>query len=1158
MVVDSGCINTVCGDVWLDSYLESLSCKDKKSVAMENSSSWFRFGNGASFQSLKKVTIPVYLGSIRARISTDVVKYEIPLLFSKNSLKKGQGSINFSKDTIRILNQYLTLENTSTGHYILRLSRNPDSPVEELKDVLFSVNLDDMDQAKLRSTALKWHRQFAHPPAAKLINLLRRANIEHPDMVDTITKVTDSCNTCLRYRKPPHRPAVAFPLASRFNQTVAIDLKDIKPGIKIIHMVDHATRYGQACLVKNKSSSEIVKRIFELWIRVFGCPEQLLTDNGGEFNNKEYLDLCDKCNIKVLTTAAESPWSNGLVEKHNGILGHMVTKMLEDEPIDAELAIHWAVAAKNALTTVYGFSPNLLVFGRDPAMPNTMQNSIAANDPEFYSSIVRDNLNALHKARESFLHQEASEKLSRALSKQTRTYSDRSFLNNDEVFYKRDHSSRWQGPAKILGRDSNQVLIKHGGSYLRVHPCRLLSTNTPQEKVCVNKNNSPEEGPADASDECSSDDDGPSKSPEKGLVGASDESSSDDDGPSRSYHTPEDSIASQPQLEPSSEDEVYQEATPDQAPDSGHANFKDSSQASGKITPGKTLKHIPKKNQIINYRIIGENQTRKATCLGRGGKASTNSWHYINVHDHDSDTKRCLSVKDDMQSWEICNDTLIAIKTDIFAAAKQAELDKWKSMNVYTETEDTGQRRISTRWVCTERLKAGKIEAKARLCARGCEDPDDVATDSPTCERDNVRILLSIAASNNWTINSIDFKSAYLQGEDLDRDIFLIPPKEANTKNLWKLNKCVYGINDAGRKWYNQLRKDIISLGSTVSQLDQAVFYMREAEKLAGVIVLHVDDTLWAGNQSFETNVIRRLTENLLISTEEHGSMRYLGLALENRDNFITSNLNHCAQRMEEIPISPDRPDEEELTQQEIKKFRILSGQLNWLASQCRPDLSFSSCHVACSIKEGKVKDAKHANKVMRRAKGVAYHISYQDLGDHHNWRIVGFSDASWGNLGEGGSQGGYLIFIVGAEGTANLVSWQSRRLRRVARSTIAAETLALGDACESSMLIASQIAEIMGFKKLPITLVTDNESLANATHSTTSVEEKRLRIDISALRESLCSKEIDEIRWVPTQHQLADSLTKQGAKSDKLLAVVRQQMLSMSNLQFTPLPWSE
>ena len=74
-------------------------------------------------------------------------------------------------------------------------------------------------------------------------------------------------------------------------------------------------------------------------------------------------------------------------------------------------------------------------------------------------------------------------------------------------------------------------------------------------------------------------------------------------------------------------------------------------------------------------------------------------------------------------------------------------------MNVYTEVEDCGQKRISTRWVCTERLKAGQIEAKARLCARGCEDPDDVPTDSPTCEKDNVRTLLSIAASYNWKIN---------------------------------------------------------------------------------------------------------------------------------------------------------------------------------------------------------------------------------------------------------------------------------------------------------------------------------------------------------------------------------------------------------------------
>ena len=129
-----------------------------------------------------------------------------------------------------------------------------------------------------------------------------------------------------------------------------MDLKDIMPGLKILHIVDHASRYSQATVVTNKSAPEIVKQIFDLWIRVFGCPEKILSDNGGEFNNKELLDLCDKCNLRVLTTAAESPWSNGLVEKHNGILGQMVEKMLDDEPLDPKLAVHWAVAAKNSLT----------------------------------------------------------------------------------------------------------------------------------------------------------------------------------------------------------------------------------------------------------------------------------------------------------------------------------------------------------------------------------------------------------------------------------------------------------------------------------------------------------------------------------------------------------------------------------------------------------------------------------------------------------------------------------------------------------------------------------------------------------------------------------------------------------------------------------------
>ena len=93
MIVDSGCINTVCGTDWLESYIDTLSCRDKKTITVTESNSKFRFGNGAAFCSLKKVILPIYLGNLRTTLSTDVVECEIPLLFSKNSLKRGNGTI---------------------------------------------------------------------------------------------------------------------------------------------------------------------------------------------------------------------------------------------------------------------------------------------------------------------------------------------------------------------------------------------------------------------------------------------------------------------------------------------------------------------------------------------------------------------------------------------------------------------------------------------------------------------------------------------------------------------------------------------------------------------------------------------------------------------------------------------------------------------------------------------------------------------------------------------------------------------------------------------------------------------------------------------------------------------------------------------------------
>ena len=76
--------------------------------------------------------------------------------------------------------------------------------------------------------------------------------------------------------------------------------------------------------------------------------------------------------------------------------------------------------------------------------------------------------------------------------------------------------------------------------------------------------------------------------------------------------------------------------------------------------------------------------------------------------------------------------------------AKQA-LTNWRKHNVYDETEDVGQRVILVRWVIKQKFKNNKMIYKARLVARS----SSIHKDSPTCCKDNFRLVLSIIVSNS-------------------------------------------------------------------------------------------------------------------------------------------------------------------------------------------------------------------------------------------------------------------------------------------------------------------------------------------------------------------------------------------------------------------------
>ena len=150
-------------------------------------------------------------------------------------------------------------------------------------------------------------------------------------------------------------------------------------------------------------------------------------------------------------------------------------------------------------------------------------------------------------------------------------------------------------------------------------------------------------------------------------------------------------------------------------------------------------------------------------------------------------------------------------------SAKLAELQELQQFNTYDEVKDCGQQTLSTRWVITD--KEG--QTKARLAVRGFEEEFMMPRHSPTVGKGTMRIFLAISSINNWTIKTTDIKSAFLQGKEIRRDVYIKPPKESGVAKgiIWKLKHGLYGLKDGARQFYLSVKDELLKLGCKMCDL---------------------------------------------------------------------------------------------------------------------------------------------------------------------------------------------------------------------------------------------------------------------------------------------------------------------------------------------------
>ena len=503
----------------------------------------------------------------------------------------------------------------------------------------------------------------------------------------------------------------------------------------------------------------------------------------------------------------------------------------------------------------------------------------------------------------------------------------------------------------------------------------------------------------------------------------------------------------------------------------------------------------------------------------------------------------------------------------------------WKDID---EGPSTGNPKIVTG------VQQPRQKPKARLVVLGFEDPmvDQIPRDGPTMSKLSRVLILQHAASLGWDIHSFDIKTAFLRGTECsDRVLGMEPPAEMRTKlklrqdEIVRLLKGDYGRVDAPFLWFQELKQSLEKLGFETAPFDPCTFILRDKQgKPEGMIGIHVDDGLCCGSAIFHKR-LAELEAKYPFGSKRSREFTFTGLKIvQQKDQSIWVSQEQYVKDIHPITIPKERRQtpNDPVNETERQSLRALVGSLQYAAVNTRPDLCSKLGWLQSQINKCTISTLLEANKILHEAKMFAnVTIKIQPIPIEH-LRFVAFSDASFASEKVPDSHQGMIIMAshkdIGENKNSpvNPVVWHSKKIQKVVVSTLSAEAMSLAGAVDILSWVRlywawlqdgscrwQQADETLlrlppAFAAIPPSsddtpnaptpqynflkqinsnkhdiITTDCKSLYDliSRHAPPSCQEFRTQLQAKLIKEHLNNGIM--IRWVPSQAQLADALTK-------------------------------
>ena len=197
-----------------------------------------------------------------------------------------------------------------------------------------------------------------------------------PGLLRTVKDWCKKCDWCAA-RKPPLKKSRAPLQQYLFGnpmERIAVDIlgplpRTARGNTHVVVLGDYFTKWMEAFAVPNQEAATVVTVIVEQFICRFGVLRQLHTDKGSNFESELFQQVCQLLDIDK-TRTSHRPQSDGMVERFNRSLGCMLTMYVEKHQNRwDEYLLYVMLAYRSSLHESTGFSPNMLMLGRELQMP---------------------------------------------------------------------------------------------------------------------------------------------------------------------------------------------------------------------------------------------------------------------------------------------------------------------------------------------------------------------------------------------------------------------------------------------------------------------------------------------------------------------------------------------------------------------------------------------------------------------------------------------------------------------------------------------------------------------------------------------------------------------------------------------------------------------